>query len=105
VGESSGKFARLACADQTLKVVPDDGTRPRAIYLGDGNKVTWDANGHDFVVIFRKKSPFAGGKKRFDNKNNQSPAAQIGKELAVYNYEIIVDDAVAEDPPGVGGGG
>jgi plastocyanin len=97
------EFVRFTCKDETVQVVPIDGTRPKAIYLCAGNTVTWDANGHEFIVIF-KKSPFVDGKKMFNNKDNKSKAAKKETVLTVYNYQIIVDGQLVEDPQVVGGG-
>ena len=98
------EFARFTCKDETVKVVPKDGTNPKAIYLCGGHTMTWDANGHEFTVIF-KKSPFVGGKKLFNNKDNKSNPAIQDTVLTVYNYQIIVDGELVDDPQVVGGGG
>jgi len=98
------EFVRFTCKDETVKVVPIDGTHPKAIYLCADNTLTWDANGHEFTVIFIKNSPFVDGKKLFNNKDYKSKAAKPDKVLTVYNYHIIVDGELIDDPQVVGGG-
>ena len=97
------EFVKFTCQDVTVQVVPIDGTNPKAIYLCAGNTMTWDANRHEFTVIF-KKSPFVGGKKLFNNTDNKSKPAIRDTVLMVYNYQVIVDGVLADDPQVVGGG-
>jgi len=98
------EFVRFTCKDETVKVVPKDGTLPKAIYLCAGNTLTWDANGHEFTVIFIKNSPFVDGKKLFNNKDYKSKAAKQDTVLTVYDYHIIIDGELIDDPQVVGGG-
>ena len=97
------EFVQFTCQDVTVKVDPVNGTDPKAIYLCAGKTLTWDANGHEFTVIF-KKSPFVDGKKMFSNKDYKSKGAKKDAVLTVYNYQIIVDGELVEDPQVVGGG-
>jgi hypothetical protein len=103
--EHKKEFARFTCGNQTVKVVPVDGTQPKAVYLCGGDTMTWDANGHTFIVVFKKKSPFVGGQKIFDNQHYQSRAAKDDVLLTVYNYDMVVDGEPVDDPQVVGGGG
>jgi hypothetical protein len=96
--------ATFACQDKTVKVVPIDGTDPKAVYLCPGNTLTWDENSHTFTVIFIKNSPFVDKKKLFHNKDYKSKAMNHDKVLTVYNYHIIVDGELINDPQVVGGG-
>jgi hypothetical protein len=99
------EFARFTCKDETVKVVPTDGTDPKAVYLCAGRTLTWDPNGHKFIVAFKKKSPFIDNQKIFDETHNKSKAAKVDVLLTVYNYDMIVDNEPVEDPQVVGGGG
>ena len=102
--EYQEEFVQFTCQDVTVKVDPVKGTDPKAIYLCAGRTLTWGANGHEFTVIF-KKSPFVDGKKMFNNKDYKSKAAKKDTVLTVYDYQIIVDGELIEDPQVVGGGG
>ena len=99
--------ASFACQNQTVNVIPDQGTTDdtKAIYLCKDYTVTWNVQpGHTFSVIF-KKSPFTNGQKYFDEKTNTSAGANDDKYLTVYNYILIVDRKLIDDPQVVGGGG
>jgi hypothetical protein len=98
------------CGDQTVGVVPNDGTSPKDVYLCKGDKLTWIPNGHTFVVTFPKKSPFEGSPTVFKNDPQNpsnpvvSPAAIFTGSIVVYHYDITVDGVQASDPQVVGGG-
>ena len=102
--QQNQEFVKLACGNVTVKVVPTTGTDPKAVYLCAGNTMTWDANGHSFIVIFRKNSPFQGNQKVFDNSHYQSKPAKNDSVLTVYSYDITVDGEPIDDPQVVGGG-
>lgn len=98
------------CADQTVGVVPGDGTSPKAVYLCDGNTLTWIPNRHTFKVTF-KKSPFVDGQTVFQN-DPQNPNAPVTSKaglytgvLVVYHYTMTIDGNPVDDPQVVGGGG
>ena len=99
------------CGDQTVGVMPVDGTSPKDVYLCQGDTLTWLPNGHTFVVNFPKKYPFQGNPKTFQNdpqKPNDpvvSPPAAYTGSLVVYHYDITVDNVLVADPQVVGGGG
>jgi hypothetical protein len=101
----------FVCGDQTVTVVPVDGTKPKDIYLCKGDTLTWYPDGHTFVVTFPKKYPFEGSPMTFQNEpqnpNNPvvSPPAKFTGSLVVYHYDIEVDHITATDPQVVGGGG
>ena len=99
------EYIRFACKNETVKVDPRDGTKPKAVYLCPGTTLTWDASGHKFVVAFQKKSPFRDGQMVFDNSNYQSGPATGTRDLTVYSYIMIVDGKTVDDPQVVGGGG
>ena len=105
VTQSTQEYVQFACQNLTVKVVPTTGTDPKAVYLCGGNTLTWDANGHTFIVVFRKASPFEGDQKVFDNTNYKSKPAKHTTALTVYNYDIVVDGQPIDDPQVVGGGG
>jgi len=99
-------FVKLACADQTVEVVAGTGTTPetKAIYLCPGNTVTWhNPKNLTFIVIF-KKSPFVGNQKIFDEKHTTSKGAKDDKALTVYNYLMVVEGELVDDPQVIGGG-
>ena len=101
---------RFTCGDQTVGVVPGDGTTPKDIYLCKGDTLTWVPNGHSFTVTFQKKSPFQGSPMVFQNIPNDtttpvvSPPAIYTGSLVVYRYDMTVDNVAATDPQVVGGG-
>jgi len=105
--QASQNYASFACQNQTVNVIPEQGTTDdtKAIYLCKGYTVTWNVQpGHTFSAIF-KKSPFSNGQKYFDEKNYTSTGANDDKYLTVYNYILIVDRKLIDDPQVVGGGG
>jgi hypothetical protein len=99
-------FVKFACQDQTVEVVGGSGTTPetKAIYLCAGNTVTWhNPEAHTFIVIF-KKSPFVDNQKIFDEKHTKSKGAKNDTALTVYNYLMVVDGELVDDPQVIGGG-
>ena len=109
-GHGKGKDS-FVCGDQTVGVVPGDGTSPKDVYLCKGDTLTWEPNGHTFVVTFPKKYPFEGNPMTFQNDpqhpNNPvvSPPAIYAGSLVVYHYDITIDGKPVIDPQLVGGGG
>jgi len=101
----------FACGNQTVGVVPGDGTNPKDVYLCKGDVLTWVPNGHAFTVTFKKKYPFEGPPKTITNNPQNpnapvdSPAAIYSGSLVVYQYEMTIDSQPVEDPRVVGGGG
>ena len=100
----------FACGDQTVTVVLGDGTRPKDVYLCQGDKLTWKPDGHTFLVTFPNKYPFEGSPTSFRN-NPQNPNSPVGSppakhiaSLAVYHYTITIDGKEVVDPQVVGGG-
>ncbi len=75
------------------------------IHVCEGNTVTWNPNGHTFLVEFKKDSPFEDGAKRFDNGHSKSAKTKHHDQLTVYEYKITVDNTVFSDPQVIGGGG
>ena len=98
------EFAKYVCKDETV-TVKTTGVDKKAVYLCGGRTVDWVADGHNFIVIFKKNSPFVDNQKLFDNKNHKSKPAKDDTALTVYDYLIIVDGELIEDPQVVGGGG
>jgi len=95
----------FTCADPTVDVNTTDGAKPQAVYVCEGNTVTWNPNGHTFLVEFKKDSPFEDGAKRFDNGHSKSAKTKHHDQLTVYEYKITVDNTVFSDPQVIGGGG
>ena len=100
----------FVCGDQTVTVVPVDGTFPKDVYLCQGDRLTWKPNGHTFVVTFPRKSPFEGSPMTFQSdpqKPNDpvvSPPANYPGSLVVFHYDMTVDNVAVTDPQVVGGG-
>jgi hypothetical protein len=103
--EHKKEYARFTCKDETVQVVPGEGTNPKAVYLCAGYTITWASNNHTFLVVFKKKSPFVDNRKIFDEHHNKSAAAKTDVVLTVYNYDMVVDNQPVDDPQVVGGGG
>jgi hypothetical protein len=100
----------FACSDQTVAIVPVDGTNPKAVYLCQNSKLTWVPNGHTFTITFPQKYPFQGAALTFandpQNLNNPvtSPPAIYSGSLVVYTYTMTIDGKQVTDPQVVGGG-
>lgn len=95
---------RLTCTT-SLNVDPNQGVDLVDVYICDNTQVTWNANGHDFHVFFKKgKCPFIGGCKGINSQHPMSGVVKTHLTLVVYDYGIVVDDDVF-DPHVVGGGG
>ncbi len=101
----------FVCGDQTVGVVPGDGTTPKDVYLCPGDTLTWLPNGNAFSVTFPRKYPFEGPKKTFANDPEtpnapvKSPPAIYAGSLVVYHYDMTVNGQPVPDPQIVGGGG
>src|SRR5229473_5426264 len=102
--EVEKRTVKFTCADQTVDVNTTDGAKPQAVYVCEGNTVTWNPNGHTFLVEFKKDSPFEDGAKRFDNGHSKSAKTKHHDQLTVYEYKITVDNTVFSDPQVIGGG-
>ncbi len=103
----SRKTVTFTCGDQTVDVNTNNGVQPQAVYVCDGDTVTWRANGHTFLVEFKKDSPFEDNGKNFDNRNSKSARTKHHTQLTVYEYRITVDSRVFDPqvvPIGGGGG-
>lgn len=99
------KTVAFACGDQTVDVNTTDGAKPQAVYVCEGDAVTWNSNGHTFFVEFKKDSPFADDGKKFDNGHAKSAKTKHHVQLTVYEYRITVDTTNVFDPQVIGGGG
>ncbi len=102
--EVEKRTVKFTCADQTVDVNTTDGAKPQAVYVCEGDTVTWNPNGHTFLVEFKKDSPFADDGKKFDNGRAKSAKTKHHAQLTVYEYRITVDNH-AFDPQVIGGGG
>jgi plastocyanin len=91
------------CGDKTVKADAGKGADPEAVYVCEGDTVTWDPNGTTFIVEFKKDSPFGDDGKKFDNGNRKSKKTKKHNALKVYEYKIIVNNQTF-DPQVVGGG-
>ncbi len=92
------------CGDKTVDVNTSNGATPQAVYVCGGDTVTWNPNGHTFLVEFKKDSPFDDDGKRFDNGHAKSGKAKHVTGLTIYEYRITVDTTHVFDPQVVGGG-
>jgi plastocyanin len=105
------KKTMLSCGSQPVNVGvnvvvdPNYGATPEAVYVCEGDTVTWNpaANVDTFVVEFKKDYPFEGNKKNFHKGDSQSPKTKPQKELKVYPYTIVVNGHTF-DPQVIGGG-
>ncbi len=97
----------LSCGDKPVTVDPTNGASPEAVYVCEGDTVTWNptADVVTFVVEFKSDYPFAGPKKNFDKGDRKSPKTKPQKELKVYEYKLTVNGHSFGDPQVVGGGG
>lgn len=104
------KVESFVCGDQTVGVVPVDGTSPKDVYLCRGDTVTWLPNGNTFTVHFPKKYPFEGPPQDFANNPQnpndpvKSPPAIYAGTIVVYHYEMTVNRQSVQDPQVIGGG-
>jgi hypothetical protein len=90
--------------DTTVNVDATVGAQPTAVYLCEDDTLTWNANGHQFVVEFKKDSPFEPPTdKKFDNGHPSGKAKHYYSQLTVYEYRITVDGHPF-DPEVIGGG-
>ena len=102
--EFGKKIVKFTCGDQTVKVNTTNGAEPQAVYVCEGDTVTWNSNGLTFVVEFKKDSPFVDSGKKFDNGHPKSDKTKPHKQLTVYEYRITVN-GTAFDPQVIAGGG
>ena len=99
------KILTFTCGNHAVKVNTTNGAQPQAVYVCDDDTVTWDADGHTFVVEFKNDSPFEDGGKKFDNAHPNSGKSKHHTQLTVYEYRITVDTNHVFDPQVIGGGG
>ncbi len=90
--------------DTTVNVDPAAGALPQAVYLCEDDTLTWNPNGHQFVVEFKNGSPFEPPQTKFDNGHASGKAKHTYSQLTVYEYRITVDTTHVFDPQVVGGG-
>jgi hypothetical protein len=103
--QGAGKKATLNCGDQTVTVDPKNGATPEAVYVCEGDSVSWEPTQdvQTFAVEFKKDYPFSGNKKKFDKGDRKSPKTKAQQNLKVYEYKITVNGQDF-DPQVVGGG-
>lgn len=90
------------CVDVSIQVDPNNGVDKKAVYVCDGNTVTWNAPpGVNFTIAFQD-CPFQDCN-NFANGVASKPAL-YSKEIRVFKYTITVNN-VPFDPHVVGGGG
>lgn len=99
------KTVTFICGDQTVDVNTRNGAQPQAVYVCEDDTVTWNPNGHTFLVEFKKDSPFVDDGKKFDNGHAKSAKTKHHTQLTVYEYRITVDTTNIFDPQVIGGGG
>jgi hypothetical protein len=101
-GQVKPEYFQLRVTCTTTIKVGETGVDEPDAYVCKNTKVTWNANGHDFVVFFKHDCPFPSCKKI----NNQNPTAGPIKDLqklTVFDYGIIIDGTLY-DPHIIGGG-
>jgi len=101
-GQEKAVHPRVAITcTTTINVTPTGVDVPDA-YVCKNNKVTWNANGHDFVVFFKHECPFPTCKK-IDNQNPTAGPIKDYSNLTVFDYGILID-GTPYDPHIIGGG-
>lgn len=113
--QEGGKKPRVAgnfpCGDKPVKVKTGDPKQfatPEAVYVCDGDVVTWDPadDVQTFEVEFKNDYPFEGTPKKFHKGDGKSPKTKHQKPgLTVYEYKITVNGQSFGDPQVIGGGG
>jgi hypothetical protein len=100
------KSVLVACMTTvTVDPTTPSGVVPEDIYVCPNTNVTWNANGHKFVVFFKKKHcPFTTCK-FIDDQHAVSSTVVSMTVLTVYDYGILIDGDQLFDPHVVGGGG
>jgi hypothetical protein len=104
--ENKTKFVvlRLPCTT-SIDVNTSTGVNPVDAYVCQGDKITWNANGHAFTVFFKNSQcPFTGGCQNINDQHPTSNPVAQNPNLTVFTYGILVDGQVF-DPHVVGGGG
>jgi hypothetical protein len=91
---------RVVCTT-TITVMQTGVDQPDA-YVCKNNNVTWNANGHDFVVVFKHDCPFPSCKK-IDNQHPTGGPMKDLQKLTVFDYGIVIDGTLY-DPHIIGGG-
>ena len=104
----TGKGFSFECGNKKVKVdvPPQKPATPEAVYVCEGDTVTWDpaAAVQTFEVEFKKDYPFVGNKKKFHKGDPPSPKTKKQKPgLTVYEYKLTVNGQ-PYDPQVVGGG-
>ena len=90
------------CVDVSIQVDPNNGVDKKAVYVCDGNTVTWNAPaGVNFTIAFQD-CPFQDCN-TLANGVASKPALSF-TDLRVFKYTITVNN-VPFDPHVVGGGG
>jgi len=105
------KTVTFDCGNQTVNVVAVQGTDPKAVYLCEGDTLTWLPNNQKFTATFKKGYPFIGPPTTFTNNPDNlnagvtSPPAKHSALLVVYHYDMTINGVAVEDPQVIGGGG
>lgn len=99
-----GRNESFACGNQKVDADPTTGAKPKSVYVCAGDTVTWNGNGHTFLVEFKNGSPFDDDGKKFDNAHPSSAKTKHHSQITVYEYRITVDNHVF-DPQVIAGGG
>ncbi len=90
--------------DSDVDVDATTGVSKQVVYVCDGDKFTWKAHGHHFVIVFAAgSSPFTEGA-NFDDNHPTGTAQPQYTGLTVYKYSITVDSGKPFDPQVVTGG-
>ena len=101
-GQVKTEYAQLRVTCTTTITVMQTGVDEPDAYVCKNATVTWNANGHDFVVIFKHDCPFPSCKK-IDNQHPTAGPIKDVQKLTVFDYGIVIDGTLY-DPHIIGGG-
>lgn len=101
-GQEKATYFQLRVTCTTTINVNDTGVDVPDAYVCQNSKVTWKANGHDFVVFFKHACPFPSCKK-IDNQHPTAGPINNLQQLTVFDYGIVIDGTLY-DPHIIGGG-
>lgn len=95
---------KLPCTT-TLQVNSQTGVDVLDAAVCGSDTVTWQANGHTFVVFFKHDCPFVdpNGCKQIDDRHPKAGPIKASASPMVYDYGIVVDGKDF-DPHIIGGG-
>jgi plastocyanin len=104
--KQAGFVEKPYCGDKAVNANANTGADPQAVYVCDGDTVTWipSPSTVSFTVEFKKDSPFNDKGKKFDNGKPKSDKTKPHDKIRVYEYRITVNGQLFDDPQVIGGG-